>query len=83
MKTNLVLCNIKPYTITLDTGKEIKVTNEKWFGYFIDNGDDDDNYFYATCYDYDNKNDAWTGGETLTVTKQKFCERVETFTNVL
>ena len=72
MKGNkLFACKIKPYTIELDEGQIVKVTNEVWVGYWNRSGE-----FSAVCWDRI-EDGRLVGGDSITVTSEEFDEKVE------
>jgi hypothetical protein len=70
-ENKLLACKIKPYTIVLDEGQIVNVTNEVWVGYWNKRGE-----FSAVCYDR-LKDGRLVGGDSVTVTKEEFEEKVE------
>ena len=72
MKENkLLACKIKPYTIELDEGNLVNVTNEVWVGYWNRSGE-----FSAVCWDRI-EDGRLVGGDSVTVTKEEFEEKVK------
>ena len=72
MKENkLLACKIKPYTVELDEGNLVNVTNEVWVGYWNRSGE-----FSAVCWD-SLEDGRLVGGDSVTVTKEEFEEKVK------
>ena len=67
----LLACKIKPYTIELDEGQIVNVKDEVWVGYWNKSGE-----FSAVCYDRI-KDGRIVGGDSVTVAKKEFDEKVE------
>lgn len=70
-ENKLLACKIKPYTIELDEGQIVNVKDEVWVGYWNRIGE-----FSAVCWDR-LEDGRLVGGDSVTVTKEDFDEKVE------
>ena len=80
-KRSIIACIMKDYTIQLDTGKNIRIKNEKRVGYFCNNGNDE-KYFYGIIFDWDENKQRYDEGGTCYMSKQEFNETVKSFREV-
>ena len=71
MNEKLLACKIKPYTIELDEGQIVNVKDEVWVGCWNRRGE-----FCAVCFDRI-EDGRLVGGDSITVTKEEFDEKVE------
>lgn len=70
-ENKLLACKIKPYTIELDEGQIVNVTNEVWVGHWNKSGE-----FSAVCWDR-LEDGRLVGGDSITVTTEEFEEKVK------
>ena len=78
MMNKLIACVVKPYEITLESGRKILVDNERWVGYITE--DDDDGYFRGA--EFALEEDGWEDCGYLKLSREYFESHVQSWKEV-